>query len=133
MGRNSSGSVPLAILWGMTYPTESKWPKSSRKLKFNYEVEKRYSSKIEEKFEKILTQVTEQSRQIGMLETELMQVKQLQARNPSNQTPMSRHVAEAEIIDDSRRTTSADTPTTVLPSPHASFADIRQPHPEERV
>jgi hypothetical protein len=81
-----------------------------------------------QQMDKLMKEVGETKQLVGQLETQLKQI----AAPRSHTASVTRPITEAEVID-APPTTSDDTPTTTFPAAHATFADIREPHPEERV
>ena len=82
-----------------------------------------------QQMDKLMKEVGETRQLVGQLETQLKQI----AAPKSHTASVTRPITEAEIVDDTPTTTRADTPTSASPATHATFADIREPHAEERV
>lgn len=82
-----------------------------------------------QQMDKLMKEVGETRQLVGQLETQLKSI----AAPKSHTAAVTRPITEAEIIDTVPTTSSDDTPTRAPPVPHASFADIREPHAEERV
>ena len=82
-----------------------------------------------QQMDKLMKEVGETRQLVGQLETQL---KQIAAPKPHT-TSVTRPITEAEIIDATPLTTSADTPATVSPAAHVTFADVRESSTEERV
>ena len=82
-----------------------------------------------QQMDKLVKEIGETKQLVGELQ---IQVKQIAAPT-SNATSGVRQITEAEIIDHTPPTTGNDTSATVSPTAHVSFADIREPHPENRV
>jgi hypothetical protein len=79
--------------------------------------------------DKLVKEMGETKQLVGQLETQLKQI----AAPTSHAASVARSITEAEIIDATPTTPSADTPTTASSATHATFVDIREPHPEEQV
>jgi hypothetical protein len=81
-----------------------------------------------QQMDKLMKEVGETRQLVGQLETQLKQI----AAPTSHTASVARSITEAEVID-APTTTGADTPASASPVTHATFADIREPHSEERV
>jgi hypothetical protein len=79
--------------------------------------------------DKLMKEMGDTKQLVGELQTQLKQI----APPKSHTASVTRPITEAEIIDTTPPTTTADMPTHASPAAHASFADIREPHAEERV
>jgi hypothetical protein len=82
-----------------------------------------------QQMDKLMKEVGETRQIVGQLETQLKQI----AAPTSHTASVTRPITEVEIIDTTPSTASNSAPTSASPGHHASFADIREPHPEERV
>jgi hypothetical protein len=82
-----------------------------------------------QQMDKLMKEVGETRQLVGQLETQLKQI----AAPTSHTASVARSITEAEVLDAIPTTTGADTPASASPVTHATFADIREPHPEERV
>lgn len=82
-----------------------------------------------QQMDKLMKEVGETKQLVGRLETQLKQIAAPTSHTPS----VTRPITEAEVIDATSTTTSDTTPPTSASATHAAFADIREPHAEERV
>jgi hypothetical protein len=82
-----------------------------------------------QQMDKLMKEVGETRQLVGQLETQLKQI----AAPKSHTASVARSITEAEVLDAIPTTTGADTPASASPVTHATFADIREPHSEERV
>jgi hypothetical protein len=82
-----------------------------------------------QQMDKLMKEVGETRQLVGQLETQLKQITAPTSHTPS----VTRPITEAEVIDTTPTTTSDTAPPASASATHVTFADIREPHAEERV